>query len=94
MYSADNTPTCLKAKIEQFSKSKASCPSGASMKQYTFQHKTVYVFDPGNCGADMASPVVDAHCNDIGSLGGFTGNMKVNGEDFSSATYVKTIWSN
>ncbi|HTN18426.1 MAG TPA: hypothetical protein VL092_12130, partial [Chitinophagaceae bacterium] len=47
MYSADNTPTCLKAKIEQFNKSKASCPSGASMKQYTFQHKTVYVFDPG-----------------------------------------------
>ncbi|MBL7711831.1 MAG: hypothetical protein JNL13_05180 [Chitinophagaceae bacterium] len=94
MYAKGRNPECLKAKIAEFSQSPLSCKTGASLKQYTFQGKTVYVFAPGNCGADMASSVVDEQCKNIGSLGGFTGNMKVNGEDFSSATYVKTIWSN
>jgi hypothetical protein len=92
--SGGGAPQCLKDKIATFSKSAGSCETGASLKEYTFQNKTVYVFDPGQCGADMTSPVLDADCNDMGSLGGFTGNTKINGEDFSKAVYVKTVWSN
>lgn len=63
-----------------------------SIEEYLFQGKTVYVSHPGTCGADMASPVFDAHCKSLGSLGGFMGNTRINGEDFSSATFVRTVW--
>ena len=65
---------------------------GANVKQYEFQAKRVYVFDPGSCGADMTSEVFDENCNSIGFLGGITGNTKINGEDFNSAKYKSTIW--
>ena len=35
---------CIKSKVKQFSKSEA-CDSSATVKQYTFQGQTVYVFD-------------------------------------------------
>ena len=63
-----------------------------SIEEYLFQGKTVYVSHPGTCGADMASPVFDADCKSLGSLGGFMGNTRINGEDFSSATFVRTVW--
>lgn len=55
---------------------------------------TVYVFNIGNtCGADMSSDVIDAECNNLGYLGGFDGNWEINGEDFSNAIFVKTVWT-
>lgn len=54
--------------------------------------KTVYVFDQGPCGNDMTSEVVDSECKNLGYLGGITGNKEINGQDFSSAEFVKTIW--
>lgn len=52
----------------------------------------VYVFDPGTCGDDMTSEVVDSECNSIGFLGGISGNMEINGEDFSTATFESLTW--
>jgi len=86
-------PDCIKSKIEDFSKSEA-CEQTATVKEYTFQSQTVYVFDPGTCGADMASNVVDSQCNTLGMLNGYAGNTKINGEDFSHATFIRTIWKN
>lgn len=85
-------PVCLQQKIEEWKGQ--YCPKGKSVKQYTFQNKSVYVFEPGNCGADMQSIVLSTDCAVLGALGGFTGNMMINGEDFKSAVYVKTVWSN
>jgi hypothetical protein len=87
-----DAPQCLNSKLVEFRKS--GCPSRDSLKQYTFQGKTVYVYHTGLCGADYTSPVVDDHCNSLGFLGGFAGNSKINGDDFSKAVYVKTIWNN
>lgn len=70
-----------------------SCENGAKVDQYVFQGQTVFVFILGFCGADLPVEVVDRNCNHGGTLGGLGGNTKVNGEDFSNAKYVQTIWS-
>lgn len=85
---------CIKSKVKQFSRSEA-CDGSATVKQYTFQGQTVYVFDQGTCGADFAQPVLNATCDTLGFLGGIAGNGTINGENFyEQATYVSTIWSN
>lgn len=84
------TPMCVKQKIKKFAK-ESTC-GDASVKEYNFQGKTVYVFEPGTCGSDMATEVISSDCSSLGFLGGFAGNTKINGEDFSNAEFVKTVW--
>lgn len=86
--------TCLQTKINSFSSGNYACPTGANVKEYLFQNSTVYVFDPGNCGADMTSEVINSDCQTLGYLGGFAGNILINSEDFSNATFVRTVWTN
>lgn len=82
---------CVEQKIAQFGEE--ACENGANVKEYIFREKTVYVFDPGKCGADMTSEVIDKGCTTIGYLGGFTGNREVEGEKFDgAASYVRTVW--
>lgn len=85
------TPDCVKDKINTFDR-EITCSDGVNVTEYTFQNKTVYVFNPGTCGADMSSEVIDTDCNTIGYLGGFSGNMIINNEDFSNAMYKGIIW--
>ncbi|MGC4058512.1 MAG: hypothetical protein QM743_10410 [Chitinophagaceae bacterium] len=85
-----NTPPASQTKSsEAFLKSGGSCPQGNSVKQYLFQGKKVYVVAPGNCGAgeEWWWTVMDDQCNEIGYLGGFAGNTRINNEDFSNAVY-------
>lgn len=84
------TPACIKKAVESFSKT--DCQKNPNVKEYTFQGKHVFVFDPGRCGADMTSDVLDSDCKPLGALGGFIGNVKINGEDFSNAVFIRTIW--
>lgn len=84
------TPKCIEAKIKDFDKS-SNCNT-ANVKEYNFQNKIVYAFDPGICGADMTTEVLSSDCSTLGYLGGFAGNTKINGEDFSNATLAKTLW--
>ncbi len=84
------TPACVENKIKKFNKS-LICKN-AKVDQYSFQGKTVYTFDPGNCGADMTTEVISSDCISLGYLGGITGNTKVNGEEFSTAKFIKTTW--
>jgi hypothetical protein len=87
-----DSPRCVKKLIRQ---GKLTPCDQANVKEYIFQGQTVFVFYPGNCGADWSTEVVDSDCNSIGSLGGFNANTQINGVNFSAnATYVKTIWSN
>ncbi len=81
---------CITEKTALFSKN--ACSKGASVKEYQFQGKNVFVFDKGQCGADMTSNVLDANCQPIGMLGGIMGNTTINGEDFSKATLVRVVW--
>ena len=84
------TPKCVENKIKDFNKS-STC-GNANVKEYTFQGNTVYTFDPGTCGADMSTEVINSGCNSLGFLGGIAGNTKINREEFSNATFIKTIW--
>ncbi|WP_317896852.1 DUF6970 domain-containing protein [Aurantibacillus circumpalustris] len=83
-------PDCIKASIEAFSKT--SCEKGLKVNEYTFQGATVFVFDQNACGNDMTSEVFDKNCKSLGFLGGFVGNVKIKGEDFSNALLVRTVW--
>ncbi|MDB5226345.1 MAG: hypothetical protein JWN78_538 [Bacteroidota bacterium] len=83
------TPECVVNKIQEFSKSYCY---NAKVEEYVFQGKIVYVFDPGACGADMQAEVINSKCNTLGYLGGFAGNTKINGEEFSHAVFINTTW--
>ena len=87
----DQPSSCLKDKINSFQKQN-NCAS-AHVDEMNFQSKTVYVFDPGNCGADMTKDVINTDCKVIGSLGGITGNTKINSTEFATAKFVQTVWS-
>ncbi len=88
--SIDTTKSKLKNEISLF-KQNNNCAS-AKIKEYTFQSKLVYVFDPGNCGADMTSNVMDENGKSLGFLGGILGNSLINGADFSEAKFLRTVW--
>lgn len=76
--------------IKEFKVFEMRCDD-AHVDLYGFQGQNVYVFDPGTCGADMAA-AVDENCNALGTLGGFVGNTKINGEEFSNAKRIREVW--
>jgi hypothetical protein len=78
-------PDCIRELTREFAK-RPICDSGASVGQLLFQGEYVYVFYQGACGADMSSSVLDQNCEYIGHLGGFAGNTKINGVEFSENT--------
>lgn len=86
------TPDCIVEKIKEFDRD-GGCDDRHADK-YVFRGKDVYVMDPGTCGADMSSGVFDGECNLLGSLGGITGNTQIEGEEFSTAVFIQTIWRN
>ena len=91
----EETPECMQQKIIEFQNNSSSCETGKSVYHYKFQGAFVYVFNPGNCGADMMSDVFDQECNPICGLGGIAGNIMCKGEDFGkNATNEKLIWEN
>jgi hypothetical protein len=87
---AEGTPRCITRKVAAFEKQKL-CDK-ATVDEYVFQDKTVYLFNEGVCYDDGASEVVNSDCTSLGLLGGISGNMKINGEDFSKAVFVRTVW--
>jgi len=86
------TPACIQQKILSYDEN-AACDD-ASVKEYVFQGNTVFNFEPGTCGADMMAEVYDCECNLLGTLGGITGNTKINDEAFSNAVFVQVVWEN
>ena len=87
-----DAPDCIKKLIKHPS-GFINCETGASVNMYSFQGQNVYVFYPGSCGADMASTVFSENCENLGILGGFAGNTKINGVEFGQvAVKIKTVW--
>jgi hypothetical protein len=88
-------PDCINDLIRNNDHSIFMCENGARVDEYLFQGKLVYVFEPGNCGADMQAPVYDSNCNLIGALGGIIGNILINNVRFDkNAIFRRTIWKN
>lgn len=90
--SSGGVPVCIQQRVQAFSTSEMLC-NDARVDEYFFQARIVYVFSFGSCITDGASGVYDRSCKAIGSLGGIAGNTTVNGESFSHAVHIKTIWS-
>lgn len=85
---------CIQNRINTFAL-QGICQNSAAVREYYFQSKLVYVFDGGNCIADGDAKVFDADCNYLGYLGGFPGNTKINGVEFSvNAQFKRVIWHN
>ena len=91
----EETPDCIQQKIIEFENNVNFCETGKSVYRYKFQDQFVYVFNPGDCGADMMSNVYDEDCLLICSLGGIAGIILCNDENFSEkATDETLIWEN
>jgi len=88
---SEEHPKCLEKLIKEFDKNQ-TCDKGVRVEEYIFQEKTVYVFDPGTCGADMMSTVYSNECQRLGGLGGIAGNGTINGENFENAKFVSIVW--
>ena len=90
-----DVPACMENEIREYSKSHLACDSGAKIYRYDFQGSQVFVFEPGNCGADMPVNVYGSNCNLICTLGGFAGNAICNSENFyENATSKILVWEN
>lgn len=86
---------CIEKKITAYKANKIPCETGKSIYRYKFQGEIVYVFHPGDCGADMMSMVYDSECDEICGLGGIAGNAICNGDNFGqNATEETLIWKN
>jgi hypothetical protein len=86
-------PDCLSAALDDFQT--WCCTSSAHVDEYQFQGQPVYLFEPGTCGADMPTYVLDAQCDTLGFLGGFAGFTQIQGLDFASnSSFQGTIWHN
>src|SRR5689334_20895447 len=91
---AVNTPRCIYKEIASNSKNPEWMTG--SVKEYEFQGKLVYSFDPDPTRiADGASIIKDAQCNTLCTVGGFAGpqhNQCLGGNFFKDAVYKRTIW--
>ena len=87
---ADDVPHAIKKEIKQF-ESSSSCRD-AKVDEYLFQEERVYAFDAKTCGADMAMAVLDRKGKVLGYVGGVAGNTTINGQSFSNAVFLRTIW--
>ena len=83
--------SCIEDKIKNFKLE--ACDRGAKVTQYNYQGQNVYVFNPGFCGGgDVIAKIYSENCEELGTIGGVTGNREVNGGDFALAQEVGVLW--
>ena len=88
-----DVPNCIENKIKEFKDSPLACDSRAKVLRYYFLDSQVYVFEPGDCGADLPTDVYDSNCNIICTLGGYAGNTICQGVNFEeNATNKILVW--
>lgn len=87
-------PECIQDRLLSFETNEA-CPSGASLKKYTFQGNRVFAFNPGGCIADGTIEIRSENCDVLGFLGGISGETEINGIDFDlNAVDDGFVWTN
>jgi hypothetical protein len=84
-------PTCIEEKIEVLKKQAKQNPP-ASVEQYTYHGKEVYLFSAPCC--DFFNELVDENCNRVcAPSGGITGKGDGKCPDFkTAATFGKVVW--
>jgi hypothetical protein len=91
---ASGVPSCIYTDINQISKDPQSFVG--SVKEYQFQGKVVYAFEPDTKRiADGTTAIKDAECKTLCHVGGFAGpanNQCIGGNFFKDAVYKRTIW--
>lgn len=92
-YVDNDIPEPIKNRIDASMKQSLLC-SDATVNEWAFQNIRVYGFSSGSCMSEPTASVYDANGNLLCSLGGFSGNTSCNGEPFSKATFLRTIWKN
>jgi hypothetical protein len=86
-------PDSIRDKVKEFAKIEGC--DDRSVAEFLFQGEYVYVFSDGSCGADMGAAIYDENCDYLGSLGGFAGNLDINGVEFHElATFQRYVWKN
>lgn len=83
-------PECIKNTARERTKDVNS--EYATILEYEFQGKLVYVFDLNAGNPDSQADIFDSNCTLLGYLGGISGNRIINGEDFSNAVFKRKIW--
>ncbi len=83
-------PECIKNAARERTKDVNS--EYATILEYEFQGKLVYVFDLSAGTPDSQADIFDSNCTLLGYLGGISGNRIINGEDFSTAIFKRKIW--
>ena len=83
-------PDCIKNTARERTKDVNS--EYATILEYEFQGKLVYVFDLDAGAPDSQADIFDTNCTLLGRLGGIAGNRIINGEDFASAIFKRKIW--
>jgi hypothetical protein len=85
-------PDCILKRTREFIKGQ-HCDEGASVSEWVFQGEYVYMFAEGTCGADFGASILNQNCEYVGSLGGISGSLTINGINFyENSTLIKTIW--
>jgi hypothetical protein len=91
---ASGIPKCIYKEINQNSKNPDWMVG--SIKEYQFQGKLVYSFEPDTRKiADGSTAIKDADCNTLCNVGGFGGMAinQCNGDNFfKTAVYKRMIW--
>jgi hypothetical protein len=84
-------PSCIAKRIEEL-KSQPKQNPPASIEQYEYMGKTVYLFSAPCC--DFYNVLVDENCNQLcAPSGGFTGKGDGKCPNFNKeAKYIKLVW--
>lgn len=88
----NDIPEVIKQKVDAFKK--RSLCSDASVVEFLFQNAKVYSFSDGTCTSEPSSGIYDVNGKVLCTLGGLIGATTCNGEPFSKATVLRTIWQN
>lgn len=87
-------PTCVQSYIDTFKLTPQN--HVASILEYAFQGRLVYVFTPAKLLADGSIKVVSKNCESMCEIGGFAGlkNSDCNGDNFfEKAVLKRTLWA-
>src|SRR5262245_23832196 len=91
---AAGTPKCIYKYITEHSKDPEWMVG--SVKEFEFQGRLVYAFEPDTRKiADGSTTVRDGNCNalcDVGGFGGLANNQCNGGNFFKESVYKRTIW--
>jgi hypothetical protein len=85
-----NVPACIEESAKE--KTKSTTSVYATILEYEFQSKLVYVFDLNAGETDSRAEIYSADCKLLGILGGPEKNTIINGEEFKNATFKRKVW--